>query len=69
MDKAKALRFWLYFKLYLIAVAIVFIVGAIFCSWICIFPSTAGVITVVLWYRHAKKELKQKGVLNSKQER
>ena len=64
MDKAKTLRFWLYFKLYLISIVILFIASSIFCSWICIFPATVGIITVILWYRHAKKTLKQKGLIN-----
>jgi len=64
MDKSKALRFWFLFKLYLISFVILFITCVIFCSWICIFPATGGIITIVLWYKHAKKELKQKGILN-----
>ena len=64
MTKKEVLRFWLYFKLYLISLVVVFIIVTIFCSWICIFPATAGIVVIILWYRHAKKALKQKGLVN-----
>ena len=63
MDKSNVLRYWFLFKLYLISMSIIFIVCTIFCCWICIFPATGGIITIVIWYRYAKKRLKQKGVI------
>lgn len=54
-------RFWILFRAYLITAVIVFAIGTIFYSWICIFPATAGTITCFLWYKEVKKKLKQLG--------